>query len=752
MSDATRPVDFPMQIQGGMLEALGINMYTSIGKCLVEFIANAYDSDASSVTIKIPVDAIRAARMAARAAARAEVAAGSRDKFTLLLLPLPEEIVIEISDNGHGMSPRDVEHKYLPINRKRRDDGRGRETQPLSEGGSRFVMGRKGLGKLAGFGAAELIEITTKRKGETFATTFTMDFALLKMAPSLGEVKIPARYDDGLPAHEQGTTVCLSRIKCDAVKQQIETIIETIADAFYGITPDEFRIRVDTSYHGTPNVRDVVAREVLYEYTYAPNPQANGFARGTLSIEDVGDVHFDYQVRFRAREKDEARPHAAFGSLPAARRGARIYCNNRLAAGPSLFGLGTGMHNFHATSYLECVILADELDRSAVDFVNTNRTQLREDNDVVQTLLENVTNVMHSAVAAHAVFREHDAETKLAREIRRRPELRAIEMLPGRQKRAARSILRTLAVTHGYESIEFGELAPLLVQSMNAGDVLIKLIELGSDPGSIERIAHHLAELGEIERQDVLKLYRGRRNGINALRNLIEQGEAQWGKGKRSEKDLHDLLKEQPWLIKPEYSQYLSSDQNLSIVASKLAKILAVDEFFPPQAEGKDDDTRPDLVFVLADSVSPHIISIVELKSPNMSLNIEHLNQLRRYMRQIEEWVRAEYSRAVTIQGYLIGAAPPPDTSAQAARDLLYAIEKRGQTEQWEVLGLEQLIDRAWRVHVEAINLLEKAEEEYAALEAAPAAILLPGNVRAVLETDNEGLPAGAASTLLVPQ
>jgi hypothetical protein len=161
----------------------------------------------------------------------------------LLLLPLPKNIVIEIVDNGHGMSPGDVEHKYLPINRKRRDDGQGGETRNRSEGGGRFVMGRKGLGKLAGFGAAELIEITTKRKGETFATTFTMDFNRLKMAPSLGEVEIPARYTEGLALDDQGTTVRLSKIKCDAVKQQIETITDTIADAFFGIKSEEFCIR-----------------------------------------------------------------------------------------------------------------------------------------------------------------------------------------------------------------------------------------------------------------------------------------------------------------------------------------------------------------------------------------------------------------------------------------------------------------------------------------------------------------------------
>jgi hypothetical protein len=36
-----KPAAFTMSIQGGMLEALGINMYPTLGKCLVEFVANA---------------------------------------------------------------------------------------------------------------------------------------------------------------------------------------------------------------------------------------------------------------------------------------------------------------------------------------------------------------------------------------------------------------------------------------------------------------------------------------------------------------------------------------------------------------------------------------------------------------------------------------------------------------------------------------------------------------------------------------
>lgn len=64
-----------MSIQGGMLEALGINMYTTLGKCLVEFVANAFDAEAGSVEITMPVEKIDVARKEVRNAAKVEAAA-----------------------------------------------------------------------------------------------------------------------------------------------------------------------------------------------------------------------------------------------------------------------------------------------------------------------------------------------------------------------------------------------------------------------------------------------------------------------------------------------------------------------------------------------------------------------------------------------------------------------------------------------------------------------------------------------------
>ena len=223
-----RPNTFEMPIQGGILEALGINMYNTLGKCLVEFISNAYDGDASRVDITIPIGDIARARQSVRAAAKKEVDEGTRDPFTILLAPLSTDVKVTIRDDGHGMTWEELRDKFLPLNRKRRADEDGKESRINSESGRRYVIGRKGLGKLAGFGAAESICVTSKRRGDSYLTEISMDGDTLKNADNLAKVEIPVSYTEQAAANQQGTEIVLSGLKADAVRHSLDTLKRTI--------------------------------------------------------------------------------------------------------------------------------------------------------------------------------------------------------------------------------------------------------------------------------------------------------------------------------------------------------------------------------------------------------------------------------------------------------------------------------------------------------------------------------------------
>ncbi len=685
---AARPDTFPLRIQGGMLEALGINMYSTIGKCLVEFVANAYDSEAKKVTIAIPFDAIQAAREKVKAEAKKEVKEKKRDPYTALLTPLPEDVAIVIEDDGHGMSPQDVEKKFLPINRKRRLDGiTGQETLLKSETGKRNVMGRKGLGKLAGFGAATKVVIRTKRKGETFATTFTLDDNSIRHAEDIGKVDIPATYEDGLMADDHGTRITLTGLKSDAVRYSIDTISSAIREAFFGIEPAELMVTINDNL--------VEPQKPNFVFTYPQGATLDDLAEVTIQVDDETSLPIKYMVGYHAQGKH----------LHTAKRGARIYCNDRLAAGPSLFGLPTGMHNFHSQSYMECIVRADELDRHGIDLVNTNRTQLREDNEIVSALINFVEEAMRKSLSAHAKWKEDQVDIAIAKSETAKTVMRFTDVLEGRARATAKQLVRKLAIEHGAESAEFAELAPLVVQSVNAGEVLIRLSELGHDPKSLQVIASNLVELADIEKSDALKNYRGKRNGINALLKLIIDGESKemWKK-KGIEKQLHQLFKEQPWLIRSEYSRYLTSDEDLSKVATAIAAHLKVDK----QTEKLDDNTRPDLVFVMSDAGAPHQINVIELKSPTIPLTNDHLTQLEGYIAKVERYCTTELARQVSVHGYLIGSMPDDKTAVDKEILLLSRIGKTGPDTQWKVIGLRLLLEHAQVAHASVIDSLKK--------------------------------------------
>jgi hypothetical protein len=406
-----------MAIQGGMLKTLGINLYTSIGKVLVEFIANAYDSDATRIEIELPVDRIATERKRLRTELKRRLDNSAPDsvpvsKFDVLSQLLPEDVRVVMKDDGHGMTWQDVKDKFLPVNKLRRADAKGRETDLKSESGKRYVMGRKGVGKLAGFGAAERVGIVTKRAGNTYSTRIEMDDRELRDAGDIGKIPIAATYADGLPPDTHGTTITLSVLKADALKETLVTIVETISRSFYMIRPEDFSIYLNGKLIEPPKPN--------YEFIYPSGLTKGQFADEKAIVEELGDIPFSYFIGFRQRNDH----------LNASQRGVRIYCNNRLAAGPSLFGLGTGMHSFHSVDYLECVVQADELDRGSIDLINTSRTQLKEGNEFSEGMIGRLTELMRAAIKAHGKFREQQAQEEIQKDPKAKILQRIVSVLP----------------------------------------------------------------------------------------------------------------------------------------------------------------------------------------------------------------------------------------------------------------------------------------------------------------------------------
>lgn len=114
---------FKLKIDMNVLNHLGIGLYTSTPAVVTEIIANAWDAGAKNVHIDI-----------------------SQDK-------------IVVTDDGKGMNAEHLQDRFLKVGYARRDD------PTAIDNGSRPVMGRKGIGKLAMFSLANQIEVQSKRDG-----------------------------------------------------------------------------------------------------------------------------------------------------------------------------------------------------------------------------------------------------------------------------------------------------------------------------------------------------------------------------------------------------------------------------------------------------------------------------------------------------------------------------------------------------------------------------------------------------------
>lgn len=703
-----RPADFYMKIHSGMLETMGHNMYSSVAKCLAEFVANAYDADANNVQIDMDFSKIDDAKRVVRDKARKEKAEGKREDISAIYDPLPSNITITIRDDGHGMSANEIQDYFLSITRNRREDENGKPTKIYTESGARRVMGRKGVGKLAGFGAAEHIKVTSKRAGQTYSTSFEMDYGEIKHNKDLANAKFSAHYTEGQNIEEQYTTITLSQLRCDSMKSTRETICNTLSRTFC-ILDKGFEIHLNGEL-----VKEV---DIDWEFTYPSGTPDNSMAKELITIDnDEPDSTFpiEYIIRFRARPNDhdaDENTTKQRGSLPAERRGARIYSHGRLTHGPSLLNLNSGTHNFHGQDYMECIVVADAIDEFEHDFIVTSREGLNKDNPVVNALFQKVTELMKSALAEHYKYRDSLIDSAIDQDDFSQGIMSPLSTVNKKSQKAAKQILKVIGKEHGIKSPIYREMAPIMLQAVNASEVLTKLIALESNPQSIPILAHSMAELTKMERSDLLKLYRGRSKAISALYKL-HQDSLSKRKGKGYEKELHSLFKESPWLIKPEFGTYITSDKPMGELCSTLNQILEIDEYVDADTIDIEDMTRPDLVFLAANQPNPDEIVIVELKSPGIELELNHLTQLEEYMFKVEEYLQSKLGKTVKTSGFLIGTKPQNDTKATAKRHLLKKISEMGPNTQYRIMDILELITNAQNVHKNGIEIFEAEEKK----------------------------------------
>ena len=331
------------------VDKLGVRLYDRVSAVVAELIANAYDADAESVVVRVPL---------ATLLARKNRVTGEVEGYGH---------TIEVQDDGHGMTREEANRHFLRVGKDRRvDPSQGNRSRRKQ----RPVMGRKGIGKLAPFGICKRIEILSAG-GEKTDDGYPVSHFVMDYDKILSDEDTPVSMDvgdqDQTNRPKSGTTVRLVDFLPKRVPNQ-ETFHRQMARRF-GLRQSDFRISVEDTRNPEENPRWEV---------------------GSLEIPLMEDTRVDVS-EVPVLLPDEQRFLPVTGWMGLAKgaykneemAGVRIYARGKIVATTRAFGQSAGFTGeFTVRSYLVGEVHADWLDEDeGDDLVTTDRQDILWESD-----------------------------------------------------------------------------------------------------------------------------------------------------------------------------------------------------------------------------------------------------------------------------------------------------------------------------------------------------------------------------------
>lgn len=570
-SSAAEARRLKMQYAGGLVKHLGLAMYRGAVPALAELISNAWDADATRVSLDVPFGT------------------GMQSQ------------VIRVSDDGCGMSWDDVDQAYLVVGRDRRR-AEGRDRSPRG----RAVMGRKGLGKLAGFGIARVVEVRTVRSG--WLTHFRMDFDRMTRA---GEAKMVEDYEPlilaDLAAQEpDGTSIMLTDL-------QISRSIDEV----------DFRESMSRRFAILGTGFEVVVNGVSIP-AYQPELQFRfeGQNKGWEDVSGVGSVKWWMGFTQKPVATESA-------------RGVSILVRGKMAQAPFFFGLSGGTHGQVGMQYLLGEVHADQLDRER-DYVGTDRQGVVWTEPMPEALLAWGQKTVRAKLAGWAPLRTKDNEKELTR-LDPRTEERIGRLRPVEQ-REAREVIRKLA---SFESVmdepdRAKELLDLVLRAFEDSSffALIKALA-GKDQAERDEVLKLVTELDVFETVKFAEIVRARIGVIKKFEEMLEDDVPE-------KPDMQSFLFEHPWLIDPEW---------LVVEHERSLERLLIEQFGQEAAVTQGSRMRVD--FFCISTRGRYLV--VEVKRPSKTLGRAEITQTMDYVRWLRQQNPGEPGRPNHYEGVLVG-------------------------------------------------------------------------------------------------
>lgn len=612
-----------MRYAGGLVRHLGLQMYAGVVPAVAELVANAWDADATRVDIELPLDE-----------------------------PLADEAEIIVRDNGSGMTFEEVNDAYLVLGRDRRAST---GTEYTANG--RHVMGRKGIGKLAGFGIAKVVGVETVKDGHL--TSFEMDYeAIVRGAgEELVEPYEPRLIaDEDAEGREDGTAVRLTRLQTQRAING-DSFRRSMARRF-AIFGDQFRVYV--------NGEELERQELQWQFRF-PEQGWND-----AEVEGLGPIK--WWVGFT----ETPIPHEDA-------RGLTVLARGKLVQAPFFFDLSGGAFGQHGMQYMAGEVTADGLDQER-DLVATNRAAVMWEDPRAQPLLKWGESLVRDLLRRWAEGRQAENEERVRRLV---PVLATLDRLPDRARSELSRAVKALASVDTIDEERLKELAEFMVKAYDNEHFMILVRELNEADDDVgEQLARVIAEWDVQEAVNLAWIVRGRIQIIERFKQMIDEG--------RPEKpDMQEFVKDHPWLLDPSWDVLRHETSLDRIIAEELGLEGETDE------EGR---RRLDF-FTLADAGQA---KVVELKRPGQALTKGDIRQTEDYVVALRNHYESitDPAEKRRVHGVLIGSELKAED-----RDYFDSARQSGVvvTRTWS--GLLESAERLHRDYLEVVRQRAPADD-----------------------------------------
>ncbi len=612
-----------MRYAGGLVRHLGLQMYAGVVPAVAELIANAWDADATEVIIQVPLG-----------------------------VPLDDGSEIRVRDNGNGMSWDEVEDAYLVLGRDRR------QASGLYSPGGRRVLGRKGIGKLAGFGIAHLMQVYTVKEGHL--TAFEMDYDEIIRQAGADLVRdyepriIADRPVEPEDAVQEGTLVLLRRLQPERAISE-EVFFRGMQRRF-SIFGEQFRVWV--------NDEPLLSEDMEWQFRFPETGWADA------EVDGVGPVKWWAGFTESPIPYDEA-------------RGIAVLAHGKLVQRPFFFELSGGTQGQHGMQYLTGEVVADGLDEER-DLIATDRAGILWEDPRAAPLLRWGQDLVRKLLRDWSDARAEENEKRIAARI---PSLVRLDRLPERLRGELQRAVRALASVDTIDQARLNELVDFLVRAYDNEHFMTLVRELNAaDPEVGEQLARLFEEWDVQEAVNLAWIVRGRIEIIRQFETMIREQVPE-------KPDMQEFVKIHPWLLDPGWDP-LRHERSLDKL---IAEDIGVD------LDTEEGRRRVDF-FTLADA---GLAVVVEVKRPGIPLDRTHIRQLEDYvnvLRRSYDQVTDETQKK-RVEGRLIG-------SELRAEDREYfdnAASNNIKTRTWA--GLLEAAERLHRDYLEVVRDRAPAED-----------------------------------------